>query len=369
MAGEGSIFKRADGMWVAALSLGGRQDRRKIKRVRETRREAAAALDQLKADRLQGIDPSRLALGSYLRSWLTETVLPVVTPNTARSYRASVEHWQPIAHLPLADVRAADIERVTNRMTATHYLGARGYVEAGPAGPKTIRNAQVVLRAALEQATVRGYVRRNEAKLVKLREVRRPRRPAMTPELARRILAAIAGDRYEAGYALAMAALRESEVLGLTRDDVDLDAGRITIRHQLRDSGTKARLAPTKTPGSSATIDLPAFVTERLAAHIERHDPVALVFTTKRGLAVNGTVFTKHFQALLERAGLPRMTIHDLRAGAASLLAAQGAHPSLARDFLRHASVTTTLTHYTRTTDAQRAETARLLDAAVRSEP
>jgi hypothetical protein len=59
------------------------------------------------------------------------------------------------------------------------------------------------------------------------------------------------------------------------------------------------------------------------------------------------------------------MRIHDLRAGAATLLAGAGAHPSMARDYLRHASEVTTLKHYTRTTLEQRKATAELLNRAV----
>lgn len=372
MSGEGSVFQRADGKWVAQLSMGGRSRRRYAKRIRPSRREALAALDELKAERLAGVQPSRRSLGSYLRSWLDDTVRPTVSPNTARGYEDAIAHWDPIAHVALADLRAEDIERACNRMRARRYVGGarsdperQHLVDIGPASAKTIRNAQLMLRAALEQAHARGHVRRNEAKLVRLREVPRLRKPAMTPAMARAILGAIAGDRLEAAYALAMSALRESEILGLAVDDVDLDAGRIRIRQQVFGSGERARLAPTKTPGSAATVDLPEFAAARLRTHFERYDPVALVFTSPRGLAINGSWFTKHFQALLVEAGLPRMTVHDLRAGAASLLAAAGSHPKLAQDFLRHESVTTTLTHYTRTTHAQRRETAEALDRVV----
>lgn len=364
MAGEGSVYQRAPGEWVAQLSIGTRIDRRYVRRVRSTRKEAVAALDSLKVDRLIGVDPSKQSLGRYLRAWLEGSVMPNVAPNTARGYEDAIAHFDPIAHLTLAELRAEDIEAACNMMRATRYVGKkRPPVDLGPASPKTVRNAQLMLRAALEQAHIRGQVRRNEAKLVRLREVRRRPRAAMTPDMARAVLRAIEGDRFEAAYALGMAALRESEILGLAREDIDGDT--VTIRGQLRGSGRYAGIAPTKTPGSAATVDLPEFVAVRVRRHIEKTDPVALVFTTPAGYAVNGSWFTKHFQALLARAGLPKMTVHDLRSGAATLLAAAGAHPSLARDFLRHASVTTTLTDYTRTTADQRRETARLLNEIV----
>lgn len=366
MPGEGSVFQRSDGRWVAQLSIGGREDRRYVKRIRATRRQALSALDQLRQEHLSGVDPSKQSLGSYLRSWLDETVVGKVSPNTSRGYADAIAHFDPIAHVPLMDLRAEHIEATCNRMHAYRYVGkTKPMVDLGPAAPKTVRNALLMLRAALEQAHERGHVRRNEAKLVRLPKIRRVRRPALTPEAARDILGAIKGDRYEAAYALAMSALRESEVLGLTRADVDVEAGIVTIRHQLRGSGKAAKLAPTKTEGSAETVELPQFVADRLRAHIAATDPVQMVFTTKRGYGVNGSWFTKHFQALLAKAGLPRMTVHDLRAGASTLLAAADTHPKLAQDFLRHADVRTTLTDYTRTTAAQRSETARILHRVV----
>jgi integrase len=363
--GDGSLFQRADRKWVAQLSIGTRTDRRYLRRIRSTKREAIAALDELKHERLTGLVPSRQSLGSYLRSWLEQTVRPTVTPNTARGYEDAIAHFDSIAHIALIDLRAEHIERACNAMRARRFVGRGKFVDLGPASPKTVRNAQLMLRTALEQAATRGHVRRNEARFVRLRAVHRVRADAITPELAAGVLRAIEGDRYEAAYALTMAGFRANEALGLARSDVDLDAGTVTIHHQLRGSGQKAEIAPTKTKASAEPVDLPEFVLRRVRDHIERTDPVALLFTTERGFAVNGSWFTKHFQAMLREAGLPRLTVQNLRAGASELLALMGAHPSVARDFLRHANVATTLTHYTRTSPGQRKEAARLLDQAI----
>lgn len=133
--------------------------------------------------------------------------------------------------------------------------------------------------------------------------------------------------------------LRSSEILGLARSDLNLDDGTVTIRSQLSGSGRKAVRVETKTAASAATIPLPPFVTDRMRGHLVRQDaerPVvpfgdSLVFVTERGLAISGSWFAKHFQALLLRAGLPTMRLHDMRHGAASLLIDAGAHPRVAQ--------------------------------------
>ena len=87
---------------------------------------------------------------------------------------------------------------------------------------------------------------------------------------------------------------------------------------------------------------------------------------TEDGLAVNGSWFTKHFQELLRRAGLPTMRLHDLRHGAASLLVDAGAHPRVAQELLRHAPGSKmTMARYAHVTATQQRDAADLLDAAL----
>jgi integrase len=231
-----------------------------------------------------------------------------------------------------------------------------------------------MLRRAVGQAELRGHIRRNPAKLVPLRRVARSTIDALTPDRARSILRAVEGDRLEAAYALSFMGLRSSEILGLARSDLDLDNMSMTIRQQVSGSGRRVILVETKTAGSAAPIPLPPFVVDRLVAHLERQDaprpivPIgdSLVFVTTDGLAINGSWFTKHFQALLQRADLPAMRLHDMRHGAASLLVDAGAHPRVAQELLRHAPGSkVTMERYAHVTARQQRQAADLLERAV----
>ncbi len=371
MSGEGSIFKRSDGRWVAAVSIGGRTTRRYQRRIRRTRGEALAALNELKADRLSGTRVSKLSLGEYLRAWLDDSARPTISANTFRGYEDVIAHLEPIADVPIAQLTAEDIERCCNAMVTK-----RGKV-AQPLSPKTVRNAQVLLRRALGQAAMRGHVRRNVALEAPLRRVPRQRRPAITPADAKRILGAVTGDRYEAAFALALIGLREGEILGLAWDDVDLVAGTVLVMHELVGSGPNAVRQQLKTLASEATVPLPPFVVDQLRAHLARQRaerPIAaidggLVFVTAKGYAVNGSWFTKHFQSLLERAGLPRMRVHDLRHGAATLLVGAGVHPRVAQQLLRHATSKTTMDIYSHVSAAQEREAAIVLNRLIGDSP
>ena len=64
------------------------------------------------------------------------------------------------------------------------------------------------------------------------------------------------------------------------------------------------------------------------------------------GLPYGGTTCTTSFQQLLLRAGLPRMRVHDLRHGAASLMAVLGVPPRVAMEIMGHSQIATTLNIY-----------------------
>lgn len=185
--GEGSIFQLPNGRWRAQVSIGPRGHRRYRTRTATSRTEARRALAELQ-DELHddGMRLSRQSLGDFLRSWLDETARHSISPNTYRGYDDVIAHMNAIAHVGLRDLSAEDLEHTFNRMTVR-----RGKV-ALPASDKTIRNAQVMMRRALGMATDRGLMRRNVALQVPLRKVERAEREAMTPALARSVLARFA---------------------------------------------------------------------------------------------------------------------------------------------------------------------------------
>jgi integrase len=143
MSGEGSVFRRAsDGRWIAQLSSGPRGHRSYRTRSAATRTEAKRRLAELVADRDADVNPTTRSLGEYLRRWLDESARPSISPNTYRGYDDVIAHLEPIAGIPLNRLTAEDIEAALNGMHSR-----RGKAHA-PAAPKTIRNAQLMLRRA-----------------------------------------------------------------------------------------------------------------------------------------------------------------------------------------------------------------------------
>jgi len=67
----------------------------------------------------------------------------------------------------------------------------------------------------------------------------------------------------------------------------------------------------------------------------------------------------------LEKAGLPRVRIHDLRHTVATLLLEQGVHPKVVSELLGHANIGITLDRYSHVSMTMQKEAVNSLEAAI----
>jgi integrase len=179
-------------------------------------------------------------------------------------------------------------------------------------------------------------------------------------EEARRFLEAArqAHDPLFVAYVLILVlGLRRGEALGLTWDDVDLDARELTISWQLQRVGRQLHHRETKTPGSAAVLPIPDVCVMALKERAEQRatDRGAagdvwidndLVITTKHGTPYEPRNFNRHFHTACNRAGVRPIKVHDTRRTCASLLVALDVHPRVAMQILRHSKITVTMDIY-----------------------
>jgi integrase len=195
-----------------------------------------------------GSRPVRITAGALLDRWLADAVALTVLPRTAASYRyISRVHLRPaLGHVLLGALTAQDVQTFLNQKAA-----------AGLA-PCTVGYLRGVLRQALGYAERMDLVGRNVARLA--RPPRVPRRPVspLTLEEARAFRAAIAGDRLEALYLVAIGCgLREGEILGLRWPDVDLERRTLTVRAALARVDGALCLVEPKSATARRTVPLP----------------------------------------------------------------------------------------------------------------
>jgi integrase len=330
------------GQWVAQLSIGGRGRRRYVRRTKPNRREALAALAELR-DEQHPPSATRVTVGAFLEAWIRSA--RNLRPATQHAYANAIAyHLAPV----IGDVRLAELSPLdVERMLA---------VVGQSVGAKTLRNVHAVLRRALTMAVRQGLLTRNVAG----REfVDAPRVPAEEPRAlsvdeVHRLLDAAKGDRLEALFVTALGTgLRQGELLGLAWEDLDLAAGRISVRRELVRRDGRYQRVELKTPQSRRAVPLSPSVVEALAAHRERviaakFVPTATgpVFINTDGGPLNGSWLTHHFYALSARAKIPQLPFHNLRTTFSTRLAEAGVSDLEIARLLGHSRIHTAKKHY-----------------------
>ncbi len=151
--------------------------------------------------------------------------------------------------------------------------------------------------------------------------------------------------------------LRRGELLGLPWRDLDLEAGTLTVRQSLEETGAGCTLKQPKTARSRRSLPLGETTVAALKRHRVAQDgqrlalgPLyqdhGLVFASPEGSPWSPAAFSLAFMRLVRRIGLGGTRLHDLRHTHASLLLAQGGHPKIVSERLGHASVAITLDTY-----------------------
>jgi integrase len=192
-----------------------------------------------------------------------------------------------------------------------------------------------------------GKTSRNAAALV-----RAPRKTAthiddaLDADQAAAVLRTAHGDRFEAMAVLVLTlGLRQGEVLRLRWQDIDLDAGTLTIKQAKTDAGAR-------------TIAVPAFAVSALKTHRARQreermaapywDDPELVFATELGTPIGTRTALRWWHALTIQAGVGRHRFHASRHTAATLMLNNGVPLEVVSKTLGHAGLAITADVYAR---------------------
>lgn len=361
--GEGSLSRRANGTWSAAVTLpDGRRKFFYAATKEEARRKLGRALHAIEVGSLA--DARGLTVGQYLDQWLKEVVQPNVRPWTYKGYEVHVRlHLKPaVGHIAL------------DRLTPLHVQQLINAKKAEGLSAKSIRYIRGTLRTALNNAIRWDLLTRNPAALVDAPRVQHYEIRPFTPDEARIFLQAMQGDRLEALYSVALTmGLRQGEALGLCWKEVDLDLGYLRVTKQLQRLDGESQLVEPKTARSRRTIAMPGLIVKALRDHRDRQSrerteagdkwkATDLVFTTPTGRPLDATRVTKDFHEHLSRAGLAQRRFHDLRHSCATLLLVQGVSPRVVMDVLGHSQIALTMNTYTHVVPELRRQAADRMD-------
>jgi integrase len=351
---KGHIRERSPGHWAIILDardpVTGERKRR-WHSFAGTKRQAQVECARLIAELQSGaaIDLNKITVAEFLDCFERDWVAVHVSRCSGERYHGALGHVrQHLGDRSLQKLRAADIASLYATMT-----------RAGSA-PRTIQVTHVCVHRALSQAKAWGLVRDNVAEIVKP-----PRAPDQETAMLQPAQAAALLDRLRGKplYLLASLGLgtgmRRSEMLALRWQDIDLDAGRLTIERSLEQTtagGVKPK-SP-KTRAGRRTISLPPRLVAELQTHwrdqqqrrlalgIGRASDDSPVLAAIDGGFLSPNGITKAWPRTMAEIGMAGVTLHSLRHTHASTLIASGMDVLTVSRRLGHASAVVTLRVY-----------------------
>jgi integrase len=346
--GEGSIYQRKDGRWVAVITL---ENRKRKMFYGKTRKEVQEKLRVALNEQKQGI----LATGpqqtvrQFLEQWLEEVHKQSLRPSTYKAYRMYLDKriFPILGYLQLQKLTPQHVQSFYNRK-----------LQEGLSA-KSIRNTHGLLHRALDKAVQWGLVPRNVCDAVSLPKQTRHEIQPLTEKQARQLLIAARGHSLEGLLIVAVTTgMREGELLALRWRDINFDNRSLHIQRSMGYIPGKGYLEfEPKTPRGRRKIVLSPFVCEALKQHRtrqleirlkggERWQDRDLVFCNIYGGYLDPSHLRQRFDKLLKEAGLPDVRFHDLRHSAATILLSIGVPAKVVQEILGHSQISMTMDTY-----------------------
>lgn len=364
--GEGSVYQRKDGRWVAVIPL---EDGKKKFIYCKKQSEALKELQLATQARMQGvlITTGDQTVSTFLTSWLQDTAQYNVRARTYIRYRELVTlHVLPVlGKIKLQQLAPQHLQKLYN------IKRQQGYA------PQTIKHLHRLLHRALKDAVRWNLVPRNVCDLIDTPRVPKQEMQVLNQEQAQHLLEAARDDPFEALYVLALTTgMRQGELLALQWKDIDVAHGLLRVQRtisRVRKQGFQ--VSEPKTPKSRRSIPLPSLALEALQRHRVRQNeqrqaagPLweehGWVFCNGQGKPLEvGNIIGRSFRPLLAKAGLPPIRFHDLRHTCATLLLSLGINPKVVQERLGHSQIGITLDTYSHVLPHLQEEASNRLDS------
>lgn len=272
-----------------------------------------------------------------------------------------------------------------------------------PVKPKTVLNEMVPLNLIFEAAVVEGYLKKNPAENLKLKQVRKRQRDEkedmeiLTPGEVNLFLSQFdikisqiegkireeqkkenpSSDRIEAlsvkiatikaakvfFLTAVLTGMRPGEGFGLQWKNFDWNKKQVNIRQSF--CNTSKKFIPPKTKSAKRSIDLTPHLVEELKEHRRSSVPndLDLVFSNRDGKPLDErNMVQRYFEPALKMAGIRHIRLYDLRHTNVSLRLEQGQNIFYISKQIGHARPSITLDVYSHLMKDEYPEQAQKLD-------
>ena len=367
ISGDGSVYQDNQGRWIASLDVGTGVDgkRKRAKRTRKTKQEAAQALREMQAKKLERRLQSneRQTINDLYSQWETYGLSENLRESTRQDYIFLAKRYVLPA---LGNMRLVDID--TNTVDRwIHGMKKMGY--SAQTRKKARQNAFSIFKYGIKQRVilinpVAGSVVPNKDEDLKTQV----KKPLNKVEWMDYLEAFRKTDLDTFVHVGALLGLRRSEIIGLNWSDVDFDekylhvrrsAREVTVRRPDGSSSTSLVLNDPKTMHSRRKLVMNQVLTDALKRQQIRQKKAKLaagsawtetgaVFTTSIGTRLYPSNVHKRYKKLTEKLGLRYVRIHDLRHTVAHLLLDEEIPLESVSRLLGHSSLSITMDIYAR---------------------
>ena len=340
----GRVRKLPSGRWQARYTLRDATSR-SAPATFATKTAAERWLSATETDLLRGqwSDPrhAQVPLADYAVRWLQGR--GELKVRTRELYGWLLEKYllPQLGDVPLANLTSAEVRSWHAGMQRT-------------APPTPTRQAYSLLRAMLNTAVADELLPRNPCTVRGAGVSRTAERSVATVEQVTALAEAVP-PRYRMLVLLAAwSGARWGELVALTRDNLDLENGRMTIDRQyveLRDGSLV--LDTPKTAAGTRTVHIPPHLLPELREHLRRHTTPGspVVFPNSKDQPIRRASWRSVWLRARDKAGLPHFRFHDLRHTGNTLAAATGASTKELMARMGHSSFRAALIYQHATSD------------------
>ena len=376
---EGSIVKRADGRFQAAIMFEGK--RRYY--YNSKRSECVKWLTDIRSRIRRGMPVAdcNMTLGEWIEHYIEIYCVGFVRSSTLQNYISYTQrHILPnkISAVKLSVLNTDHIQILMNSLQRSD--------GTGELSAHTQRNIWLFANEALGAAENTGLIFRNPAKGVKLRKGRKKVRPYLTDDEVQRLIDAAQGHPWQVGLIILAHGLRISEMLALRHSSIIDSYGvpcfdvQQAVKREIRpnpnpnEKKTVLRLSEPKTDSSIRKVPIMPSALHAIKAHMVQQKQQAeasygcynpdpfLVGSEALGTMISPELFRTWFRQIVKKAEVPPdITPHALRHYAARTMVRNGS-PAAAALVLGHTSAQTTLNHYVRENLSEAAALMRRID-------
>jgi integrase len=326
----------------------GREVQKSFPRLEDARAFRSEVLHQRSTGTLTDARLQKVTFAHWVNGAVWRKHLSTLRPKTLLIYtRATDRAVKHFGETPLPKISTATIEAF--RDDTLKVLNAGGTNQA-------IR----VVRTCLAHAEKAQLIQRNSASNIRATEdVRpedRPERRALTEDEAARLLAEIPAKWHALVATSLTLGLRWSELAGLQRKHVDLEAGEIRIERQAYWLNSQLIVSAPKTKAGTRRLPIPDDLAGLLANHLAEYaqpGDEGIVFPSNSGRVIDNSIFRQGiWKPAIERAGIRHVVIHGLRVTSTTWLLDAGINAKTVSVMQGHSSPAVTMAVYARSSAA-----------------